>query len=309
MARSEDSLATLILTNRLSEVSGRPMTTSEFWSVFTRTNGSPSALWDDDTLNEEQRKRIDGLRESGPDLAFALESMSQQGIQALTPFDEGYPSRLSERLNGAAPPVIFVVGETSNLERPAIGIVGSRDIPHEAVEVVREAARLIASKGMAVVSGAARGVDQLAMATAFQSEGSVVGVLADSLSKRIRDADTRRAILDGRVTLISQQKPDLGFTVGGAMGRNKTIYALSEVTFIVASDLETGGTWAGATEALKHGYGKVAVWSGPGEGTGNAELIRQGGHPVDDVSQLIDLCADPDAKVETVDAIQLDMGL
>ena len=75
------------------------------------------------------------------------------------------------------------------------------------------------------------------------------------------------------------------------MGRNKLIYAQAALTVIAASDDGTGGTWSGATEALKHGYGTVAVWRGDGEGPGNQILQQRGALPVSslqDVEALLD---------------------
>ena len=70
------------------------------------------------------------------------------------------------------------------------------------------------------------------------------------------------------------------------MGRNKLIYALSAVTVVVASDRDTGGTWAGATEAMQQRYGPVAVWRGEGEGPGNARLADLGAKPLGKISDL-----------------------
>ena len=75
------------------------------------------------------------------------------------------------------------------------------------------------------------------------------------------------------------------------MGRNKLIYAQAALTVVIASDDGAGGTWAGATEALKHGYGSVAVWRGDGEGPGNGPLQRRGTLPVsslEDIEALLD---------------------
>lgn len=59
-----------------------------------------------------------------------------------------------------------------------------------------------------------------------------------------------------------------------AMGRNKVIYALSKATLVVASDEDSGGTWSGATEALKRGIAPVITWVGEGSGPGNEPLQR-----------------------------------
>jgi hypothetical protein len=73
------------------------------------------------------------------------------------------------------------------------------------------------------------------------------------------------------------------------MGRNKIIYGLSRVTVVVTSAHGEGGTWTGATEAIKKRYGRVAVWVGPGAGPGNAPLVRAGAAPVDRPDAILDL--------------------
>lgn len=58
---------------------------------------------------------------------------------------------------------------------------------------------------------------------------------------------------------------------------------------MVCADDGTGGTWAGAREAMRRHFGRVAVWTGPGAGPGNAKLVELGGIAIDDVSCLADL--------------------
>jgi predicted Rossmann fold nucleotide-binding protein DprA/Smf involved in DNA uptake len=124
---------------------------------------------------------------------------------------------------------------------------------------------------------------------AASERGRVVGVLADSLQARIRRAAVRTLIADDRVCLVTPYHPASGFSVGAAMGRNKLIYGLADLTVVVASAIESGGTWAGATEALSKEYGAVAVWRGPGEGPGNAELEGRGAVPVKDADEVLAL--------------------
>ena len=156
-------------------------------------------------------------------------------------------------------------------------------------EVARDAARAAARNGLGTVSGGAKGVDRLAMDAALESEAVAVGVLADSLVRTVRDPDVRRAITDGRLCLCSPYQPSAPFNVANAMGRNKLIYALSQATFVVASDLESGGTWGGATEALRRAIAPVLVWTGDGAGPGNARLVERGATPVDSIDELFPL--------------------
>ena len=98
-----------------------------------------------------------------------------------------------------------------------------------------------------------------------------------------RRRELRAAVAEGRLLLVSPFAPGAGFSVGNAMGRNKIIYAMAINTLVVASDVESGGTWAGATEAIRRKFAPVSVWTGQGAGAGNQALIGRGAVPVDDL--------------------------
>lgn len=209
-------------------------------------------------------------------LALALEATEQSGVQAVSALDERYPTGFKARLGRAAPPILYTVGDLDLFGQDALGIVGSRAVDDDGADIAGVAAREAVAHGWGVVSGGAKGVDRLAMHAALEAGGSVSGVLADSLSRTVKDAEVRRAITAGSLCLITPYKPSAGFSVANAMGRNKLIYALSTGTLVVASDLEKGGTWGGAVEALKQRIAPVLVWRGPGGGQGNERLVELG---------------------------------
>ena len=193
-----------------------------------------------------------------------------------------------------------------------VGVVGSRDISDEGSQVAREIAQGAVKLGLPVISGAARGVDGDAMNAAFEAGGRVVGVLADALEHAVTRRSTRRGVAGGQICLVTPYPPSAAFSVGNAMGRNKIIYGLSRCTIVVASDHETGGTWAGATEALKNGYGRVGSWMGPGSGAGNSALVQHGAAELSDVNRLGELLHEsvdpPAANVEPL-GDQLTFGI
>jgi len=175
--------------------------------------------------------------------------------------------------------------------------------------VAQEAARLAVSSDYAVVSGGAKGVDQLAMRAALEADGQVIAVLADSLVRQLREPEARQAVIDGRVCMCTPYKPTAGFSVANAMGRNKLIYALADATFVVASDHEKGGTWAGAIEALRADYTDVAVWSGDECGSGNPALIGRGGRAIARVEQLFPLVAKLSQQTPSPSSAQLALDM
>lgn len=73
----------------------------------------------------------------------------------------------------------------------------------------------------------------------------------------------------------------MGFSVARAMSRNKYIYIYISAycgAFIVSSDYNKGGTWAGAIENLRHNWTRTFIWAHK-EYMGNSGLIEKGGIP------------------------------
>lgn len=291
---TDDAKAIVALTTRLGSAS-RPSLTAQAWSRFhtaLRDAGySPASVFElkgsiAEIPGVEDAERVESLLEDASAVALEADELEKRGIWAITLEDEAYPRRLVSKLGKDAPPVLFGAGQVSLLQRPAVGIVGSRNIAEEGKEAAESLAKEAVRLGFSVVSGGARGVDQISMNSAYQADGTVVGVLADSLLARIRSQDILAALDRGATCLVVQQSPAAGFSPGAAMSRNKVIYGLSEATVVVATDEKAGGTWSGATEALKKEISQILVWRGVGEGSGNAALESLGAIPISSASDL-----------------------
>jgi hypothetical protein len=87
---------------------------------------------------------------------------------------------------------------------------------------------------------------------------------------------SREAIEAGTLCFITPYHPDAPFSVGTAMGRNQLIYALADHAVVVSSDVGKGGTWEGATQAMRKNLAPVHVVDYEGMPPGNKELIRRG---------------------------------
>jgi predicted Rossmann fold nucleotide-binding protein DprA/Smf involved in DNA uptake len=226
--------------------------------------------------------RIAQLLSRGGSIALELEQLSASGIWCVTRADESYPARIRNSMKHQAPPILFGAGDATILDRSAIGIVGSRNIDEAGANFARRVAELCARSSVAVVSGGARGTDRIAMQGALDAGGCSVGILADSLTRTIRQPDVRNFIVEGRLTLLTPYRPDNGFSIAAAMGRNKIIYGASDFSVVVSSELKKGGTWSGAVETLSAGWCPLFVRSGKDVGPGNEELISRGGYAFSD---------------------------
>ena len=314
MKRDDDSLATILLVSRLCAAGARPLKASEFWNLIERISGGPGAVLNlnqgqlkrDYDLGEDLAGRVAELVGRATAIAFELERLEQSGIKSLTAFDEHYPREWLVRLGSKAPPLMHAAGAVELLDSPGLGVVGSRDVSQVGGDIARDVARTAASRGLPLVSGGARGVDQLAMDAAFETGGAVIGILADSLLRKLKRPEIRRAVHEGNTVVCTPYAPGAPFSAGNAMGRNKLIYAQATLTVVIASDDGTGGTWSGASEALKWGFGPVAVWRGPGEGPGNEPLQEQGARPVSKPGDLESLLDSSGSKANRSDSRGID---
>ncbi|MHB1618810.1 MAG: DNA-processing protein DprA [Sulfuricella sp.] len=219
--------------------------------------------------------RVESLIARGTALALALEKWQRSGLWVLSRSDAAYPRRLKKKLGQSAPPLLYGAGETSLLDSGGLAVVGSRNASESALEFTRDVARACARDGLGVVSGGAKGVDAAAMQSAGEAGGVVIGVLASDLLRASVNRQNRLGIQSGQLVLTSPFNPEAGFNAGNAMARNRYIYALADYALVVDSAEGEGGTWAGATENLRHAWTPLYVRT-PGETAGNAALIAKG---------------------------------
>jgi len=194
--------------------------------------------------------RLQRLLGRGFLLSQAIEHWQARAIWVVSRADADYPTRVKMRLREDAPAILYGCGDISLLETGGLAIVGSRHVDDAVIGDTMAIGRLAARAGRTVVSGGARGIDQAAMRGALEAGGNVSGVLADSLEKTAMNREHRGLLIDGQLVLISPYDPSAGFNVGNAMQRNKLIYALADAALVMSSDLNKGGTWAGAKEQL-----------------------------------------------------------
>lgn len=224
--------------------------------------------------------RIMRLVDRNASLCFELEKLGSMGIEAVTRADSQYPSALKKKLSGNCPPIFYCAGDLNLLNRPTLGFVGARTVEQQDLEFTKNAVLKVVSLGNGVVSGGAKGVDTIAGTEAYLQNSFSIEYLSDSMLKKLKNSETVKRIQNGSLLILSVVKPDAGFNVGVAMMRNRYIYAQSEATVVVRSDLNKGGTWTGATENLKHTWCPTLCWNHPYPG--NKALIEKGAIAIDD---------------------------
>lgn len=287
---TEDTKAIILLCGVFgNDRSAKPLSLAEYSSLVRWLIGvemRPGDLLQKENITEASKgsgldkNRLESLLGRGVQLGFAVEEWQRNGIWIISRSDTDYPVRYKKHLKDKAPPLLFGVGNRSLLNGGGLGIVGSRNVDEEGEAFTRQVAELCAYNRMPVVSGGARGVDQISMTAALKAGGMTIGILAENLLKKSVERDARHAIADGRLLLLSPYHPNARFSVGTAMGRNKLIYAMADYGLIVSAEYKKGGTWAGAEEELKRENSlPVFVRIGNKAPQGNNKLLDLGAIP------------------------------
>jgi len=282
---SKDTQAILLLYGQWDkqENAAKPLTLSEYNRLIDwlkQKNLRPGDMLETDSFQNDLSfpldfSRIQLLLNRGGVLALDLERWLNVGGWVLSRADEDYPKKLKDILGKYAPPVFYGVGTRKFLSGGGIAFVGSRDVSKDGEEATLRIGSQCARNHITVISGGARGVDQIAMKSSLDSNGNVIGVLSNDLSRLSVTHDCRDAIERGNLVLLSPFHPTAGFHVGNAMARNKVIYALSDATVVISSSDGTGGTWEGAVENLQKW--RVPLFVRPDNSlAGNIHLIEKG---------------------------------
>ena len=218
--------------------------------------------------------RVQALLDRGAALGFALEKWQRAGLWVVTRSDADYPRRLKQRLQRAAPAILFGCGNKELLGASSIAVVGSRHACEADLDFAARIGRRAAECGELVVSGGAAGVDHAAMFGSLHAEGTAVGVLAENLLRAATSTKYRQHLMSGDLALVSPFNPEARFVVGNAMARNKYVYCLAHDAIVVSSTPGRGGTWNGAMENLKKGWVPLSVKRTEAEDSGNPKPGR-----------------------------------
>lgn len=290
MNLSPTAQATLLLTSYFSKASSedaKPLTNKE-WGRFALwlkeksimpadlLDSEPASLlkgWHDSKVGID---RILQLLKRGHSLALAVEKWQRAGLWVVTRSDPEYPRRLKQRLKTDSPPVLFGCGNKALLNAGGLAVIGSRNASDADLAFTDKVGAQASKEGVAIVSGAARGVDEAAMLGAMNHGGVVIGVMADSLLRAATSIKWRKGLMDDLVVLVSPFYPEAGFNAGNAMARNKYIYCLADSALVIHSG-KKGGTLNGAEENLKKAWVPLWVKTTADKDAANADLVAKGG--------------------------------
>jgi DNA processing protein len=267
-----------VLARRLLSAFGSPDT------IFTM---SIREIADQEIVGANRAKRIAEFHD-WQKVEREIESAHKQGIRIITLHDDEYPESL--RNIHDAPPVLYIKGEIHSNDRYAVAMVGSRVPTEYGLRAAGKISSQLASLGLTVVSGMARGIDAASHRGALLTGGRTIAVLGSGVdvpypreNRKLMDS-----IMDSGAVLSE-------FPLGTPPNRenfprrNRIISALSFGVVVIEATVDSGSLIT-VRYALEQGREVFAlpgnITSRNSRGTNN--LIKNGAKLIESAEEIIE---------------------
>ncbi|WP_336659704.1 DNA-processing protein DprA [Leucobacter sp. USHLN153] len=207
-----------------------------------------------------------------------LEGAVAAGLSIVVPESSEWPPTLDD-LGPHAPQMLWVRGDASVLGMTSLAVVGARACTGYGSHVTAELTDAACAAGVAIVSGAAYGIDGVAHRAALAAGAPTIAVLAggadrpypnahDSLLNRIAEAGV----------VCSEMVPGSAPTRWRFLQRNRSIAALARATLVTEAGFRSGSlNTAGHVAELGRDLGAVPGPITSAASAGCHRLIREYG--------------------------------
>jgi DNA processing protein len=243
---------------------------------------------------------------SNKDLAAAykvLEDCDKNGIRPIGLGSEEYPELLAEIID--PPCVLYVKGVLPDLAKSiSLAMVGTRHPSVYAVKMAKKFSYEVASGGIIVVSGLARGIDTLCHKGALAANMKTIAVLGCGVDIVYLSENTEiQRLISENGAVISEYPPGVPPLACNFPARNRIISGLSQGVFVVEGTVKSG-TMITCRLAQEQGREVFTIPTNLDnvKGSGNIALIKQGAKVVEDVTDVFEefLMSFPEQALSTM---------
>lgn len=257
--------------------------------------GSPEAALEASPREWKRRANVRGAvaealpGEKSPLFLHTLEHLSLLAVNIVSMWDEDrYPALLRSIYD--PPALLYVRGCLPR--QPGLAVVGARQASPASQRLTHTICRQIAAKGIAIVSGLARGIDRAAHEGALAANGITAAVLGCGID-RIYPRDNEhlfQAIPEQGGAILSEYPPDTPPLAGHFPGRNRIISGMCQGVLVVEAAARSGSLIT-AEFALDQGREVFAI-PGPAYSPaswGTNQLLKDGARLVTESADILDV--------------------
>ena len=244
------------------------------------------AAWQRQAGSTRPRPNPPGVSEADVDAVLAR--AAAQAIEPVAWSDERYPTALRAIFD--PPPLIWLRGNSNALGGVSVGIVGSRRASVYGLQVAEQLSHELATYGITVVSGLARGADAAAHRGALTARGATTAVLGSGCDVMYPPEHAGLAAeMLARGAIVSEFPPGTPPRRSHFPRRNRIISGLS-LAVVVVEAAERSGMLITARCGLEQGREVMAVPGNvlSGASRGCHVLIEDGAKLVEGVTDILE---------------------
>lgn len=288
----------MLLTSRLGDPAAKPLTVAQFRTLMHRMRQAEKReearqLQAEDLYalgyGEDFARNILQLLDRQEQLDYYVNQAGKWDCYPISRIGELYPGVLRRKLGEDCPGCLWAKGDSTLLQRPAVSLVGSRELHPDNENFAREVGRQAALQGYVLISGNARGADRTAQESCLDHGGQVICIVADSLQK----CKDRPGVL-----YLSEDGWDCSFSSIRALSRNRLIHAMGEKTLVAQCSCGKGGTWSGTVHNLKHRLSPVFCYQ---DGSEAVRALTDMGAQAVDIFDLYHISALKNSNISFLD--------
>jgi DNA processing protein len=184
----------------------------------------------------------------------------------VTVMDDDFPQLLCPL--PSCPAMLWYQGDISCIQQPSVAIVGSRRCTTYGIEQTNTFSTEIASSGIAIISGGARGIDAAAHRSALRCHGQTAAVLGSGLSVVYppeHDALFKSIVTEGGV-IVSEFPCNKPPQPANFPRRNRIVSGLSSTVLVVEAARRSGALITARIAVEEHGRHAFAIPGRLGDG-------------------------------------------
>ena len=238
-------------------------------------------------LTERQLTALVNSREKW-DISGEYAKLGEKGIEFYPYGYAGYPEKLLTLSN--PPAALYVKGRLPDPRTPAVAVIGTRKCSGYGSAMAKQLGTKLAERGVAVISGMARGIDGIGQRAVCEANGATFALLGcgvDIIYPPENKWLYERIIENGGI--ISEYAPGTEPNAGLFPARNRLISGLSDAVVVVEAK-DKSGTMITVDMALEQGR-EVYAMPGrlvDGHSCGCNRLIKQGAGLITSIDEFVD---------------------
>ncbi len=206
------------------------------------------------------------------ELFHALTNLETEGIFITTKYEEDFPGELSESLKKRAPLFLYYVGDMTLLSN-MVSVIGPQTMDKGLESFTKNLITKLYDEDRVLVTNGSKGVDAYAMKKYLSLGGKVVCFVSDHMFDK--KMTYSKYINNGQLLILSAIDPFAYFNVTATLDRNIYICGLSDLQFITATHINSGGHWFTTIQNMHYNWTKELVLHEP-KYTGNLRLLEMG---------------------------------